>query len=75
MGADDRSPAVVMITNSAGWPLAIKASLTTPAWVVASKLPRVPIRITFANRLLCGLFRAAWQTTSASRAGARVESG
>jgi len=41
-----------MVTNSAGCPLAIKASLTTPAWVVAKRLPRVPIRITFANRLL-----------------------
>jgi hypothetical protein len=46
MGAEDRSPTVLMVTNSAGWPLAMRASLTAAAWVVANALPRVPIRIT-----------------------------
>src|ERR1700728_557058 len=49
----------------------MSASLTTPAWVVASKLPRVPIRITCANWLLGGLLWAdcvescwhSWQFT------------
>ena len=59
MGADDWSPAVLMVTNSAGWPLAIRASRTVAAWVVANRLPRVPIRITWANRLLGGLFWVA----------------
>jgi len=59
MGAEDRSPSVLMVTSSAGWPLAIRASLTPAAWVVANRLPRVPIRITCANRLLAGLWRRA----------------
>ncbi|CNK52262.1 Uncharacterised protein [Mycobacterium tuberculosis] len=46
MGAEDRSPVVLMVTNSAAWPLAIRASLIPAAWVVANRLPRVPIRIT-----------------------------
>src|SRR5436305_4324066 len=40
-----------MVTNSAAWPLAISASLIPAAWVVANRLPRVPIRITWANWL------------------------
>ena len=38
------SPLVVTITSSAGCPAAISASRTVPAWVVASRLPRVPMR-------------------------------
>nr|BBX78957.1 hypothetical protein MFLOJ_27440 [Mycobacterium florentinum] len=49
---------MLMITNSAGWPLAIRVSLMTEAWAVASKLPLVPNRITCANRLLGGRYRA-----------------
>ena len=50
MGALDRSPAVLMTTSSARCPLAISASRINPACVVARRLPRVPIRITVANR-------------------------
>ena len=46
IGASDRSPSVETMTNSASCPAAIKASRTTPACVVASRLPLVPIRIT-----------------------------
>ncbi len=45
-GASERSPSVVTMTSSAGCPRSIRASLMVPAWVVASRLPRVPIRIT-----------------------------
>lgn len=44
-GAAERSPEVEMMTSSAGCPSAIRASRMVPAWVVASRLPRVPIRI------------------------------
>ncbi|SHU48542.1 Uncharacterised protein [Mycobacteroides abscessus subsp. abscessus] len=44
-GAADWSPAVVTITSSASCPLARSASRIPPAWVVANRLPRVPIRI------------------------------
>ena len=46
IGACDRSPSVEMITSSAAWPRAMSASRMAPACVVASRLPRVPIRIT-----------------------------
>ena len=69
IGADDRSPAVLMITNSAGCPSAMRASLIPAAWVVASRLPRVPIRITWANGLLGGRF---WAVLRATDLGARA---
>ena len=37
----------------------MRASLTAAAWVVANALPLVPIRITWANRLLGGRCRGS----------------
>src|ERR1700730_18998424 len=43
-----------------------------PAWVVASKLPRVPIRITSAKRLLSGI---CWYRGQFACGGDGVDSG
>src|SRR5271154_124354 len=43
-----------------------------PAWVVASKLPRVPIRITSAKRLLSGI---CWYRGQFARSSDGVDSG
>src|ERR1700743_1103869 len=43
-----------------------------PAWVVASKLPRVPIRITSAKRLLSGI---CWYRRQFARSSDGVNSG
>src|ERR1700722_6994410 len=43
-----------------------------PAWVVASKLPRVPIRITSTKRLLSGI---CWYRGQFARGGNCVDSG
>jgi len=45
IGSAERSPSVLTFTSSAAWPFAVNASLMAPAWVVANKLPLVPIRI------------------------------
>src|SRR5271154_65681 len=43
-----------------------------PAWVVASRLPRVPIRITSTKRLLSGI---CWHRGQFARGGDGVDSG
>src|SRR6201994_5128605 len=72
IGSCDWSPAVLTITSSARWPLASKASRMAPAWVVASKLPRVPIRITSTKRLLSGI---CWYSGQFARGGHGVNRG
>jgi hypothetical protein len=51
-GSLDLSPAVAISTSSAWRPLASIAALMMPAWVVASRLPLVPIRMTASRELV-----------------------
>src|SRR6202012_1725773 len=72
IGSEDRSPSVLMITSSEWWPLASNASRMAPAWVVARKLPRVPIRVTATKRVLSGL---CWYNRQFARGRDGVKSG